>query len=186
MLNRFWSLSKNRLNPPHSLVPILPALNGEYQATWNANQDYIKNTGLFQIVFQVLKRYFHENFKNAPTRFFIFWFYIIFYISRCHLCNFLEFHSTLYEKYFCTKFSVFNGFKTPSKPQPLNGQNLLNMTKAFCQFSLKCLLKYFFFKYLFTKSSKAFLKCSKHNFSGLFFRTCSKNSCFNTNINSYW
>ena len=71
MFNRFWSLSKNHLNPPHSLAPIFLVLNGEYQAAWNANQDYIKNTGLLQIVFQVLKRYFRENLKNAPTRFLI-------------------------------------------------------------------------------------------------------------------
>ena len=55
--------------------------------------------------------------------------------------NFLELYSTLSEKDFCRKFSFFNRF-TPTS-QPLNRQNLLSMTKGFCQFSLKCLLIFF-------------------------------------------
>ena len=68
-----------------------------------------------------------------------------------------------------------------SQSHPLNGQNLLNMRKNFCQFSLKCLL-HFFFKNFLTKWCKAFFKCSNYRFSGLLLRTYVKNSYFDTSI----
>ena len=77
-------------------------------------------------------------------QFFYFLFYISFYFRRYHFYNFLEFLE-LSEKKFCPKFSFFNGFTHFAQPQPFNGQNLLNVTKAFCQFSIKCLVKYIFF-----------------------------------------
>ena len=64
----------------------------------------------------------------------------------------------IFGKDFRPKFSFFNRFTPLLKPHALNGQNLLNMRKVFCQFSLKCFLKYFFFKNFMTKSCKAFLK----------------------------
>ena len=60
--------------------------------------------------------------------------------------NFLELHSTLSEKDFRHKFSFFNRFTKTS--YPLNGQNLLSVIKVFCQFSLECLLKYLFQKFI--------------------------------------
>ena len=86
--------------------------------------------------------------KRYSYQFFYFLFYISFYISRYHFYNFLEFHSTLSEKVFVPSFPFLTDSHCPLPPpltqlQTLNGQNLLNVTKAFCQFSLKCLLKMF-------------------------------------------
>ena len=55
--------------------------------------------------------------------------------------NFLELHSTLFVNYFCQNIYFFNGFTQTT--YPLNSQNLLSVTKVFCQFSLKCLLIFF-------------------------------------------
>ena len=55
--------------------------------------------------------------------------------------NFLELHSTLSEKDFRRKF-FFKGFTHLYIPDPLNGQNLLSVTKFFCQFSLRYPLKH--------------------------------------------
>ena len=73
-------------------------------------------------------------------------FYFLFYIISEDIIftTFLEFHSTLSEKNFRTKFSFFDGFTPFPQPHHLNGQNLLNVTKVFCRFSLRCLLKYSF------------------------------------------
>ena len=109
--------------------------------------------------------------------------------------NFLELHSTLSEKDFCCKFSFFNEFT--QTPHPINSQNLLSVTKVFCQFFLKCFLKYFF-KYLLTKSCKRIFhvsavncyctyifKGSSYRFSGVLFRTYFKNSYFYTSVSNY-
>ena len=109
---------------------------------------------------------------------------------------FLGLHSTLSERDFCRKFSVFNGFTQTS--QPLSSQNLQSVTKVFYLFFLKCLLN-FIFKYLLIKSSKSIFyvssancyctyifKGSNYRFSGVLFRTYFKNSYFNTNISNYW
>ena len=124
MLNRFWSLSKNLFTPP----PILPILNGQYQAAWNANHKFWESTSV----------------KSYKIQLPVFLFFILHYISRYHFHNFLEFHSTLSEKNFRPKLSFFNGFTPSPQPLLLNGQNPLNVTKVFCRFSLECLLKYFF------------------------------------------
>ena len=123
---------------------------------------------------------------KAQLPVFYFLFYISFYISRYqHFYNFLEFHSTLSGKDIRPKFSLTDSLPFP-QPHPLNGQNLLNVTIVFCQFSLKCLLKYFFFfKNLLTKFCKAFFKGSNYRFFGLFFRTNFKNSYFDTSISNY-
>ena len=95
-------------------------------------------------------------------------------------CNFLELYSTLSEKDFCCKCSFLNGFTQT----PPNSQNLLSVTKLFSQFSLKCLLKYFFQtffdkilqKLLFCISSELLLnicfKGSIYRFSGVLFFNC--------------
>ena len=43
MFNRFWSLSKTLFTLPS---PILPILNGQYQAAWNANQKFWEGTSV--------------------------------------------------------------------------------------------------------------------------------------------
>ena len=93
-------------------------------------------------------------------QFFYFFFRISFFVSSNIFYNFLELHSTLFEKDFCHNFSFFNGFTQTS--HPLNSQNLLSVTKSFCQFSLKCLPN-FFFKYLSTKSCKSIFYVSTVN-----------------------
>ena len=105
---------------------------------------------------------------------------------------FLGLHSTLSEKDFCRKFSVFNGFTQTS--QPLSSQNLQSVTKVFYLFFLKCLL-IFFLNICWQNSAKAssvncyctyIFKDSNYRFSGVLFRTYFKNSYFNTNISNYW
>ena len=91
----------------------------------------------------------------------------------------------IFGKDFRPKFSFFNRFTPLLKPHALNGQNLLNMRKVFCQFSLKCFLKYFFFKNFMTKSCKAFFKDSNNRFSGLLFRTYFKKSYFDRSISNH-
>ena len=51
--------------------------------------------------------------------------------------------------FFVLNFSFLSDLPLPfPQPHPLiNGQNL-NVTKVFCEFSLKCLLKYFFQKFI--------------------------------------
>ena len=109
--------------------------------------------------------------KRYSYQFFYFLFYISFYISRHHFYNFLEFHSTLSEKNFRPKLSFLNRFTHLPQPHCLIGQNLLNVTKVFCRFSLKSLMKYLFSKHLLTKSCKAFFKSSNYRFFGLNFKT---------------
>ena len=113
------------------------------------------------------------------------------------LNNFLDLYATLSGKYFGRKFSFFNGFPTLPPHHHLYGQ--ICVTKAFCQFSLKCLLKYiYFFKYLFRKSCKSIFyvsamncyftyifKVSNNKFSGVLFRTCFKNSYIDTSISNF-
>ena len=128
-------------------------------------------------------------------QFFYFFFRISFYVSINIFYNFLELHSTLFEKDFCHNFSFFKGFTQTS--HPLNSQNLLSVTNFFCQFSLKCLPN-FFFKYLSTKSCESIFyvsavnchctyifKGSNYTFSGVLFMTYFKNSYLNTSISNY-
>ena len=44
-----------------------------------------------------------------------------------------------------------------TQPNPLNSEHLLSVTKMFSQFSLKCLLEYFFFKNCWQNLAKASL-----------------------------
>ena len=78
-------------------------------------------------------------------QFIYFLFYISFNISRYQFSRLFRLHSTLSEKDFRRKFSFLNRFTQLHTFDPLNGQNLLSVTKFFCQFSLRCSLKHFFF-----------------------------------------
>ena len=74
--------------------------------------------------------------------------------------NFLELHSTLSKKDFVASISFFN--RLTQNTHPLDSQNLLCVTKVFCQFSLKCLPN-FSLKYLLTKSCKSIFHVSAVN-----------------------
>ena len=89
--------------------------------------------------------------------------------------------------------STFSFLTDSLKHHPFNGQNLLSVTKVFCQFSLQYLLKYFFFKHLLTKIGKSIFcestvncyytyifKGSNYTLFGLLFRTYFKNNYFDT------
>ena len=84
-----------------------------------------------------------------------FLFYINFNISRYQFSRLFRLYSTLSEKDFRRKFSFLNRFTQLHIFDPLKGQNLLSVTKFFCQVSLRCSLKHFFFKNLLTKLFKS-------------------------------
>ena len=97
-------------------------------------------------------------------QFIYFLFYISFNISRYQFSRLFRLHSTLSEKDFRRKFSFLNRFTQLHTFDPLNGQNLLSVTKFFCQFSLRCPLKrFFFFKNLLTKFCKSIFYVSAKN-----------------------
>ena len=125
----------------------------------------MENVRLHGMVTTSFEKVLPWKVKRYSQQFFYFLFYISFYISRCYFYNFLEFHSTLSEIIFCPKFSFFNGFTPRPQPHHLNGQNLLKVTKVFCQFSLNFLLKYFFSKNLLAKFWKAFFKGFNYQWS---------------------
>ena len=109
-------------------------------------------------------------------------------------CNFFRTSFNVILKLFLSKVLLFNGFTQTS--HPMNSHNLLSVTNFFCQFSLKCIL--ILFRYLLTKSYKSIFyvsavncyctyvsKGSNYRFSGVLFKTCFKNSYFNTIISNY-
>ena len=110
--------------------------------------------------------------------------------------NFLELHSTLSKKDFRHKFSFFNRFTQTS--YPLNGQNLLSVIKVFCQFSLECLLKYLFQKFI-EKILQKYLLCIYQQWTAIvyillkvqttdylvFFLEHFKNNYFDTSFSYY-
>ena len=81
-------------------------------------------------------------------RFSYFLFYSIFNISRYHF-------SQIFRTSFNIQFSFFNWFTQFHIPAPLNGQNMVSVTKGFCQFSLRSPLKYFFSKFCWQNPAKA-------------------------------
>ena len=115
----------------------------------------------------------HFNFEKGLLRkvirysyqFIYFLFYINFNISRYQFSRLFRLYSTLSEKDFRRKFSFLNRFTQLHTFDPLNGQNLLSVTKFFCQFSLRCPLKrfFFFFKNLLTKFCKSIFYVSAKN-----------------------
>ena len=123
-----WILSIKQ-NPLHP-----PVLNKHYQDKWNTNQNQMKKTNPFYIVFQVLKVLFCKIIHQI---FYLLLFYISFHISRHHFSfhSFSTSFNIIWKKDFCHKFSFFNGF---TQPHLLNSQNPLSMTKVFCQCSLNC------------------------------------------------
>ena len=112
---------------------------------------------------------------------FYFLFYIVlhFYISSYYFLQLFRTSFNIIWKRFLLQIFLFKQIHS----DPLNGRNLLSVTKHFSQFSLKCLLKYFFQKFvdkilqkhLFCISSELLLyiyfKGSNYRFSGVFFLT---------------
>ena len=100
----------------------------------------------------------HFNFRQGASvksyklqlTVFYFFFYICFYISSYYFLQLFRTSFNITWKRFLLQIFLFKRIHS----DPLNGQNLLSMTKRFSQFSLKCLLKYFF-KNLLTKSCKS-------------------------------
>ena len=98
------------------------------------NFNFIDITNIFYIVFQVLKVLLIKYCKIQsldPSFLVVF---ISFYISRYHFSQvFRTSFNIIWKKIFVTNF-FFNRFT--ETPYPLKNQNLLSMTKVFCQCSL--------------------------------------------------
>ena len=88
-------------------------------------------------------------------QFFYFLFYISFDIRRYNFSQLFGTSFNIIWKNFRRKVSFFNGFTQLHTPNPLNSQNLPGVTKAFCQFSLRCPLKHFFSKICWQNPAKA-------------------------------
>ena len=159
MLNRFLSLSKNPFTPPQPIpfpLPILPILNGQYQAAWNANHRFWEDTSV----------------KSYKIQLPVFLFFVLHQFLYQQIL-FLQFHSALSERNFCPKFSFFDEFTTlPPQPHHLNGQNLLNVTRFFVDLPENVFWNIFFPKIYWQNPEKHFLKvpttdslviCSKHS-----------------------
>ena len=104
MLNRFGLLGKKK-NPPH------PVLNGQYQAGWNANQ-YIKLKiqAYLTLYLEFWEGTSVKSYKIQLSVLLILVLHLFLYQQISFFCNFLELHSTLYEKDFCCKLFFLNGF----------------------------------------------------------------------------
>ena len=96
----------------------------------------MKNTCPFYIVFQVLNIHLIKICKIEPPDLLFLVVFTSFYVSRYIIFHkFSELHSILsVKKIFVTDF-LFNGFT--QNPHPLNGQNLLSVTKFCCRCSRK-------------------------------------------------
>ena len=77
----------------------------------------MKNTYMFYIVFQVLRKYFSEKLQDTATSSFIFCcFKLVFVSADIIFYNFLKIHSTLSEQ-MLSKISFFNRYtQTPPTP----------------------------------------------------------------------
>ena len=107
-----------------TFASLTPVFTGQYQDEWNTNQDRMKNTTPYYIVFHVLKVLL---FKMSHQIFYFLLFYIKFYISR-HLFSqiFRTFFNIIRKKVFVTSFSFLtDSLKTPY-PR-LNGQIFLSV-----------------------------------------------------------
>ena len=90
-LNGFCRLSKP--SQPH-------VLNGQYQDRWNTNQNQMKNTCPFYIVFQVLKVPLIKICKKQPLNLLFFLLLLLAFTTSADIIfhKLLELHSTLFEK----------------------------------------------------------------------------------------
>ena len=112
----------------------LPALKGQHQDVWNTNQNLMKNTLLFYIVFQVLKVLLIKICKMSHQIIYFLLFYTSFYINRHHFSQiFRTSLNIICKNIFVRNFPFLTDSLKP--PHPVNGQNPLSMTKVFCRFS---------------------------------------------------
>ena len=132
MLNRFLSLSKNPFTPPYPIpfpLPILPILNGQYQAAWNANHRFWEDTSVksYKIqlpvfLFLVLHQFLYQQILFLK-------------LSRISF-------NIIWKNFLSQIFLFWWVHHSPSPTPPKSGK----CDKVFCWFALKCLLKYFFFQ----------------------------------------
>ena len=122
MFNRFCSLSEKPFTSDNINLQRMP------------NKMKLKTQACFTLYFKFWEGTSVKSYKIQLPVFlflvshqFLYQQILLFYSS-------LELNSTS-EKYFCRKFSFFNGFA--QTPHPLNSQNLLSVTNFF---SLKCVL----------------------------------------------
>ena len=96
----------------------------------------MKNRCHFYILFQVLNMHLWKICKIEPHQILYFLLFLLAYIRTYTIFHkFLELHSILsVKKIFVTDF-LFNG--STQNPHPLNGQNLLSVTKFCCRCSRK-------------------------------------------------
>ena len=85
-----------------------------------------ENTPSFTLYFKFSEYFLKKNVRYSHQIFY-FLFYISFYISRHHVSQILKFIEHYLKKDFHGNFSLLH---------PLNGQNLLSVTKVFCRHSL--------------------------------------------------
>ena len=90
----------------------------------------MESTYLFSIVSQVLKVLL--ICKIQPPDLLFICVFISFYISRYYFSETSRLYSKISEKIFSPQIFLFNRF-TQTTPTPLNGQNLLSVTKVYCQ-----------------------------------------------------
>ena len=93
----------------------------------------MKNACPFYMVFYILKILLIKILKIQLPDLFIYCCFYCFYISRYHFSQFFRTSINInWKKDFCQKLS--NGFaQPPLAPHPLNDQNQLCVTKAFCR-----------------------------------------------------
>ena len=103
-------------------------------------------------------------------QFIYFLFYINFNTSRYQFSGLFRLHSTLSEKDFRRKFSFLNRFTQLQVLDPLNGQNLLSVTKNFLSIFSKMPSETFFLsKICWQNLVKASLCISKELAQSLYF-----------------
>ena len=126
MLNRLFPLRK----PPLFLTGNIN------QDGWNTNQNQMKNTCFFYIVFQVWKVLLKELVRHTYQIFYFLLFYtvILAFTTSADIIfhKFLELHSTSEKKMFVT---IFPFLTNSLKPPTLNDQNPLSMMKDSCRCS---------------------------------------------------
>ena len=144
MLNRFWSLNKK---PFTSLF-----LAGNIKLDGMPTKSKLKTQACFTLYFKCWEGTL-KSYKIQLPVLSCFVSYRFLYQQIATFYNFLELHWRLSEKDFVANFPCL---MVHPNPPPLNNQNLLSVTKVFCQFSVKCLLNFFLKYFCWQNSEKPF------------------------------